>query len=290
MPKVPPQTVLITGCSSGFGLLTAARLASHGHQVIATMRDLDKSGPLTDEVQKRGGGGIHIISLDVTKPDSVARAVNEIASRYGNIDVLVNNAGFGIAGCFEDLTDEEIREQFEVNFFGVLNVTRQVIGLMRPKRKGKIINISSMAGLSASPCFSAYNSSKWALEGFTESLRYELKFFGIDVYLIEPGIYKTKIFYENARFAAKFYDIQSPYYPMSRFLERRVQERVADCFKDPEDVPKIVEKLMLSANAPFRIIPDIESQVFYLLRRLLPFGIFSRIYRKAAFKGFKGLG
>ena len=115
------------------------------------------------------------------------------------LDCVVNNAGYGIGGAFEDLTQEEIREQMETNFFGVQNVIREALHLMRNRGEGRIINISSVSGFSASPCFGAYNASKWALEGFSESLRYELKPFGIKVLLIEPGIYKTKILTENRR-------------------------------------------------------------------------------------------
>ena len=284
MPKTSnPLVILITGCSSGFGLLTASRLASRGHQVIATMRNLNKSGALNEEVKKRGGK-VDILELDVTNTATIKSAINTVGSKYGNIDVLVNNAGYGLSGFFEDLTEEEIRQQFETNFFGVQNVTREVIPLMRAKRKGKIINISSIAGINASPAFSAYNASKWALEAFSESLRHELKFFGIDVLLIEPGTYKTKIFYENAQYAKNFHNQDSPYYPASVFLEKKVRAYVDDCYKDPEDVAELVEKLIKAKNPPFRNIPDIETQVLYSLRKILPFSVFSNLYRKFLFK------
>ena len=198
--KAEPKVILITGSSSGFGMLTAVRLAQAGHRVIATMRDLNSSGALLDE-GKKSGHEIETFQLDVTNKRSIRDTVRNVAAKHGYIDVLVNNAGYGIGGFFEDLTDEEIRAQMETNFFGVQNVTREVIPVMRQRRSGKIINISSIAGLSAAPSFGAYNASKWALEGFSESLRYEMKIWGIDVCLIEPGTYKTKIFYENARYA-----------------------------------------------------------------------------------------
>ncbi len=280
------RVVLITGCSSGFGLLTAARLASKGYKVIATMRNLNKTGALMEEVKRRGGNA-DIFPLDVTDKLSVQNSILKIAAKYGNIDVLINNAGYGIGGAFEDLTDEEIRQIFETNFFGVQNVTRAVIPLMRQNKSGKIINISSVAGFSASPCFGAYNASKWALEGFSESLRHELKFFGIEVYLIEPGTYKTKIFYENARYAKNFYNENSPYYPISKFLEKRIREFVDDCHKDPEDVPALVEKLIKATAKPFRNIPDIESQTLYILKKFLPFRIYSFLIQRCLFWGFK---
>jgi short-subunit dehydrogenase len=161
-----------------------------------------------------------------------------------------------------------------------------VIPLMRAKRKGKIINISSIAGINASPAFSAYTASKWALEAFSESLRHELKFWGIDVLLVEPGTYKTKIFYENAQYAKNFHNKNSPYYPASAFLEKKVKDYVDNCFKDPEDVAALVEKLIQAKNPPFRNIPDIETQLLFSLRRLLPFRVFSGVYRRALFKGF----
>lgn len=280
------KVILITGCSSGFGLLTAARLASKGHHVVATMRAPAKSGALLQEVRTRGGE-VDVLPLDVTDKASVEKAVRDIAAKYGYIDVLVNNAGYGIGGFFEDLTDKEIRQQFETNFFGVQNVIREVIPCMRQKKSGKIINISSAAGLSASPCFGAYNASKWALEGFSESLRAELKFWGIDVLLIEPGTYKTKIFYENARYAENFSNPLSPYYPISQFLERRVKDSVDDCHKDPEDIAILVEKLIAAKNPSFRNIPDIETQVMSVLRKLLPFRLYSWLIRKELFKNFQ---
>ena len=286
MPKTSnPLVILITGCSSGFGLLMAARLSSRGHKVIATMRDLNKSGALKEEVGRRDGE-VDILSLDVTNKENIKSVITEIGAKYGNIDVLINNAGYGLGGFFEDLTDEEIREQFETNFFGVQNVTREVIPLMRAKRKGKIINISSIAGINASPAFSGYNASKWALEGFSESLRHELKFFGIDVLLVEPGTYKTKIFYENARYGKNFHNENSPYYPASIFLEKKVRDYVDDCFKEPEDVAALVEKLINSKNPSFRNIPDIETKFLYFFRKSLPYSIFSRLYQRILFKGF----
>ncbi|MBI3617260.1 MAG: SDR family oxidoreductase [Candidatus Omnitrophica bacterium] len=280
-----PQVVLITGCSSGFGLLTAARLAAKGCTVVATMRDLKKEGNLISEVNRRGGT-VEVLQMDVTDKQSVMRAVERIRMGHGRIDVLVNNAGYGIGGFFEDLTDEEIRAQMETNFFGVQNVTRAVIPLMRQCRRGKIINVSSVAGFSASPSFSAYNASKWALEAFSEGLRYELQFFGIDVLLIEPGTYKTKIFYENAQYARHFDNPDSPYFIWSQHLRRKVMAYVNDCHKDPEEIGIMVEKLIRAKNPPFRNIPDIESQVLYWLRRILPFRVYSAMIRMFFMEGF----
>ena len=268
------KTILITGTSSGFGLLTAARLASHSHHVIATMRNISKQGPLVDEV-KHQGGTVDIVRLDVTDKSSINNAIEEIATKYGFIDVLVNNAGYGIGGFFEDLTEDEIRRQMETNFFGVQNVTRAVIPMMRARRSGKIINVSSVSGFSPSPAFGAYAASKWALEAFSESLHYELAQWGIKVLLIEPGTYKTSIFFENARYAKHFDNQSSPYFPASQKFRQMVMEYVKACRKDPEAVAALVEKLINSANPSFRSIPDIESRIIYFLRKYLPFSIYS---------------
>lgn len=279
-----PKVILITGCSSGFGLRTAIRLAKAGHHVVATMRDLSRSGTLVDEV-KNAQKEIDLFQMDVTNKKSIKEVVRLVAAKYGYIDVLINNAGYGIGGFFEDLSDEEIRAQMETNFFGVQNVTREVIPCMRQRRSGKIINISSIAGLSASASFGAYNASKWALEGFSESLYHEMKIWGIDVALIEPGTYKTKIFYENARYAKNFSNSDSPYYAISQFLEKKVKHYVDGCDKNLEDVPKLVEKLINSKNPPFRNIPDLETKILYRLRRSLPFGLYSKMVFKTLFWG-----
>ncbi len=289
MPASSSKIILITGCSSGFGLLTAARLVSKGHRVIATMRNVEKQAGLLSEVNKRGGQVI-VLQLDVTSKISIRQAILEIASQHGYIDVLINNAGYGMGGFFEDLSDEEIRGQMETNFFGVQNVTREVIPLMRPRRKGKIINISSVAGLSASPCFSAYNASKWALEGFSESLRYELKLWGIDVHLIEPGTYKTKIFYENARYCKNFDNPESPYYELSQHLKNKVMKYVDQCGKDPENVAALVEDLINGRRSSFRNLVDIESKILFLVRKFLPFQFYSGLVQKALLEGIKKSG
>lgn len=286
-PRSPqPKVIIITGCSSGFGLLTAAHLASKGHKVVATVRDLNRSGGLLDEVKRRHAA-VHLLQLDVRDKLSVKNALADVGEKYGRIDVLINNAGFGLGGFFEDLTDSEIREQFETNFFGVQNVTRAVLSFMRPQRKGTIINISSIAGLSASPAYSAYNASKWALEAFSECLHYEVKPFGIHVCLIEPGTYKTKIFYENARYGSNFNNPDSPYYHYSQFLKKRVRNYVDDCHKNPEDIAALIEKIINSPNPAFRNIPDLESRLLLLLRKFLPFSLYSRLIWKSVFHGFK---
>jgi NAD(P)-dependent dehydrogenase (short-subunit alcohol dehydrogenase family) len=285
MSSHSPKVILVTGCSSGFGLLTAARLSSRGHHVYATMRRLDKKEALQNEALKRGGK-LDILELDVTRKLTIRKCIDKIKADFGFIDVLVNNAGYAVGGAFEDLSDQELREIMETNFFGTVNVTREVIPLMRQRRKGKIINISSVSGFCSSPGMSGYTCSKWALEALSETLYYELKIFGIDVHLIQPGPYQTKIFNDNARYAARFNDEQSPYYRISRHIKRRVMDRIIDNHKDPEEIPELVEKLISQKYNPFRNIPDLESQILYALRKFLPFSVFSFFTRRAFLNGF----
>lgn len=277
-----PKVILISGCSSGFGLLMAARLSAKGHHVIATMRNLAKKDALLNEAARRGGIP-EILTMDVTDNESIYKAVNQIIAKYGKIDVLVNNAGYGLGGFFEDITDKEFRDIMETNFFGAMNLTRAVVPFMRERRQGKIINISSIAGLSASPAFSGYNCSKWALEAFSECLRYELALFGIQVMVVEPGTYKTDIFYQNARYAANFDNILSPYYAYSQNFRKRVMNYVDNCRKPPEKVAALVERLINSKNPPFRNRPDLETKALLFLRRILPFSCYSWIIRTSLF-------
>ncbi|MBF0485162.1 MAG: SDR family oxidoreductase [Candidatus Omnitrophica bacterium] len=275
------KTILITGCSSGFGMLTAARLAAKGHQVYATMRDVSKSKPLLTEVKKRGGdNNLKIIPLDVTKPETILAAVQHISAQEKKIDVLINNAGFGIGGFFEDLSDDDYRAQFDVNFFGVLAVTRAVLPLMRGQKTGKVINVTSLASFSGTPAFSAYASSKWALEGFSECLYMELKPLGIDVAVVEPGSYRTKIFEDNARYAKYFHDPQSPYYRISRHLRKLLDDHVRKNKRDPEEVAKVLERLVEARNMPFRNIIGFRSYLRYKFVRNVPFKMYAWLVNK----------
>ena len=287
MSSSDSKIILVTGCSSGFGLLIAARLVSQGHIVYATMRNLQKQSGLLSEVNRRGGEVI-IRQLDVTDKQSIQKTMDDIANQHGYLDVLVNNAGYAIGGFFEDLSEQEIRDQMETNFFGVQNVTRAAIPLMRPRRQGKIINISSIAGLDASPGLGAYNASKWALEGFSESLQAELAFWGIQVLLIEPGTYKTSIFHDNARLAKNFNNPESPYYAISQHIYARLMGYVEGCCKkDPEAIAMLVEKLIHQKYPAFRHLTDFECRMRLIFRKILPFSFYRDVTRKVIFKGFK---
>jgi NAD(P)-dependent dehydrogenase (short-subunit alcohol dehydrogenase family) len=283
MPK-KPLVILITGCSSGFGLLTAARLASEGHCVHATMRDLNKKDPLDIEARRRHAQkNLFIHQMDVTDPVSIKKAVVKVLDRDGVIDVLINNAGFGMGGFFEDLSDEDWRKQYDTNFFGVLNVIREVLPVMRPRRRGRIINISSVAAFSGSPSLGAYVSSKWALEGFSESLCMELKPFNIDVILVEPGSYRTKIFTDNARYAQDFNNEKSPYFAMSRKIKGFVDGHVAHSHRDPEEAAKVIADVATSDKPRFRNIIGVQSKLRCWIVRHVPFEFYAHIVTRLLF-------
>ena len=270
------KIILITGCSSGFGMLAAARLAGHGHRVFATMRDISKKEPLLKETESRGGtANLTVLQMDVSHPESIQAAVREMASDSGVIDVLINNAGIGMGGFFEDMTDTDYRDLFNVNFFGVLNVIREVLPIMRPRKKGLIINISSMAAFSGTPAFSAYVASKWAVEGFSESLYMELQSFGIDVALVEPGSYKTRIFKENARYATNFFNLQSPYFQASQYLKDLVERHAENNTRNPEEVAVVIEDIVNSVSPSFHNVIGIRSNLKLFVLRHIPFKFYA---------------
>ncbi len=275
----PQKVILITGTSSGFGLLTASRLASSGHIVWATMRNLNKSSALETELKRRGAFAT-IRLIDVTKPETITAVINELIQTHGRLDVVINNAGYGLGGFFEDLTEEEIRQQIDVNLFGTQHIIRLILPIMRQQRNGCIINMSSIAGQTASPCFGAYNASKWALEGFSESLYHELSQFGIHVVLVEPGSYRTKIFEENARYGKNFNNPFSPYHELSQRLKDMVLKYIQNLKKDPEDVARLIERIINTPNPKLRYISDWSSWVHVQARKLIPAKIYHRIYQR----------
>lgn len=182
------KTVLITGASAGIGKATANYFQQAGWQVAATMRSPQK------EVELNRLDNVRLFQLDVTSPESIDTAINDIIEQFGDIDVIVNNAGFGVFGPFEMASQVQIRRQYETNVFGLMNVCRAILPHFRQKKEGTIINISSGVGRFALPLQSLYNSTKFAVEGFSESLRYELEPFNISVKVVEPGAIKTNFF------------------------------------------------------------------------------------------------
>jgi NAD(P)-dependent dehydrogenase (short-subunit alcohol dehydrogenase family) len=191
------KTVLVTGASSGIGRATALLFAEKGWTVAATMRT-----PGTSDLASVSDR-IRLFKLDVTDQASVDAAVRDVIAQCGAIDVVVNNAGYGLMGPFEAQTDAQIRRQFETNVFGVMAVTRAVLPHMRERRQGRIVNVGSAAGRMTIPLYSMYSATKWALEGFSEGLWLELRQHNIKVKIIEPGMIKTDFFERSRDVASK---------------------------------------------------------------------------------------
>lgn len=187
------KVAIVTGTSSGIGFETAVALAKEGYHTFATMRDTSKGAELEDVI-KKDNLSIEIIKLDVDDEKAIQSVIDEIIQKAGRVDVLVNNAGYGQFGCTEDVTVEEFRKQFETNFFSIVKLIQGVSPIMRKQNSGVIVNISSVVGRMGLPGSPAYISTKFALEGLTECLRYELGQFGVKLTLIEPGVIKTNFF------------------------------------------------------------------------------------------------
>src|SRR5580704_228249 len=223
------EVVLVTGASSGIGACCAEFLAKNGYRVYGAAR-----GPVT-------APGVEPLTLDVANDGSVTQAIETIIAREGRLDVLVNNAGFGIAGAIEDTSIDEAKSQFEVNFFGVLRMCRAVLPMMRQKRAGYIVNIGSIGGLIAIPFQGFYSASKFALEGLSEALRLEVGPLGIHVVLIEPGDHRTS-FTQNRR-STRGSDVGSPY--RDRF-ERAIARMASDeqGGPSPEGIARLLHKIL----------------------------------------------
>jgi len=262
------KIAVITGSSSGIGLLTTVELAKSGFQVIATMRELARREKLEQAASSAGVRPyIDARRLDVTEFDLIQPFVEKLVRDHGRIDLLVNNAGFAVAGFAEDLTVGEIRSQFETNFFGQVAMTKAVLPTMRQQRSGHIIMVSSISGLHGAFSISSYSASKFALEGWTESLRMELNSLGIKVVLVEPGSYETDIWTRNARIAQKMLDGTSPNRERGQKMRDRVQ---AIPKRDPIIVARAITRIAQDPNPRLRYVIGPDAHIQLWMKRLLP--------------------
>ena len=252
------KVAVVTGTSSGIGLETSLALARSGFRTYATMRNLNKSENIKSVATKENLP-IHINQLDVTDDISIKNAVQAIFSEVGRIDVLVNNAGYALNGAFEDLTIDEIKAQFETNLFGVIRTSQAILPIMRKQQFGIIVNMSSGAGRLGYPGGSAYISTKFAVEGLSESMAYELEPFGIKVVLVEPGVIRTN--FANAMVVAKkSQDPNSPYWQLMQKIASSF-EHMMENGSSPDLVAKVVVKAVTSENPSLRYLAgkDIET-------------------------------
>ena len=254
------KVAIVTGSSSGIGYETSIALARDGFITHATMRNLQKGNNIRSFRDKEELL-LKIIKIDVTDDFSVTNAIESIMSESGRIDVLVNNAGYGLAGAFEDLTMDEIKQQYETNFFGVFRVTQAVIPIMRKQKSGIIVNVSSGAGRFGYPGGSAYVSTKFALEGLSESISYELNPFGIKVILVEPGVIRTN-FESGMVKAKKSRDPSSAYWGMTQKMDKLFSQLLQNS-SPPSLVANIILQAVKSDNPNFRYLAgkDVEQWV-----------------------------
>lgn len=272
------KVALITGASSGFGLLTSLELAKAKFKVIATMRDLGRRGALDQVADAQGlAGQIDIRQLDVTHFDSIPAFIEGLVRDCGRINVLVNNAGFAVAGFAEDITLEELRLQFETNFFGAVAMTKAVLPVMRRQHGGHIIQISSIAGVHGSYSVSSYSASKHALEGWSESLRMEVNPLGIKVVLIEPGSFQTDIWTRGAVMGKASVQETSPNFQRSLRMREFVQKIPK---ADPIEVARVIARVAQDPNPKLRYLVGRDAKTQLVMKRLLPWKRYEKLIQK----------
>ena len=252
------KVAVVTGTSTGIGYETSLMLARNGFLTFATMRNLNKSDNIRSIAAKENLP-IRITQLDVTDDVSIKNAVQTILTDKGRIDVLVNNAGYVLEGAFEDLSVDEIKAQYETNVFGLIRTTQAVLPTKRKQKSGIIVNISSAAGRFGYPGGSAYISTKFAVEGLSESMVYELEPFGIKVIIIEPGVIRTNIF-DSVVVAKKSQDPNSPYTQITQKMASAFEEMMKNA-SSPELVAKVVLEAVTNENPNFRYLAgkDVEN-------------------------------
>lgn len=267
-------TVLITGTSTGIGRVTAEVLAQRGWQVFATMRDLQRREKLEVALKKSGlQDRVEFIQLDLNDAASIEAAVATVLSRTGGtLDAVVQNAGVSVAGAFEDLPGAEIRRVMETNFFGVLELTRALLPSFRAQGDGRILLVSSEAAFMGQPANSIYCASKWALEGWAESLAYDLEPFGIKVILIEPGPYRTQIW----RSTPWIVPSGSPYRERVQRVSRAADEHAARSARDPKEVALVIARALEAKRPRFRYPVGPFARINHFLRGKVP----SRLIRR----------
>jgi NAD(P)-dependent dehydrogenase (short-subunit alcohol dehydrogenase family) len=253
MTKEQEKIAVVTGSSSGIGFETSLLLAKNGFRTFATVRNPDKAKAIRN-ISDKGELPIRVVELDVNSDKSVNEAIDRINDESKRIDVLVNNAGYSLIGALEDLSMDEIKAQFETNLFGAIRVMKAVLPIMRKQQggRGTIVNVSSTAGRVAFPLFPVYNGTKFALEGVSESMRFETDPLGIKIILIEPGTIRSN-FASNAIVGQKTAEPSSPYAPLVETLQKATA-RIIDQGVPPEEVAKVILKAVTIDNPDLRYL------------------------------------
>jgi NAD(P)-dependent dehydrogenase (short-subunit alcohol dehydrogenase family) len=266
------KTILITGTSSGIGKSTVIEFAKNGWNVIATQRNPEK------ETDFKTYNNVNLYPLDVTNLDSITQVFKKVKEEFGTIDVVVNNAGYGVDGAFEAMSDEVIEKQFNTNVFGLMRVTREAIKAMRPSGGGTIIQISSMGGKITFPLYSIYHSTKFAVEGFTESLHYELAQFNIKLKLIEPGPIVTDFYGRSRKFIKPDYTDEYDVF-ISKFND--AAEKVMKDAEGPEVVAKTIFIAATDNSNNMRYAIGKPGPMLLKLRKLLSDKLYFLLVRKS---------
>lgn len=278
------RTVLVTGCSSGIGLATCHVLSRNNFMTYGTVRNLSKAKKIQDLID-RENLSLKILRLDVNDNQSIKLAVKKILTDTGRIDVLINNAGYGMFGPVEEITTQEVKKQFETNFFGTIRLIKAIVPIMRKQGNGTIVNISSMVGRFGVPLNSAYVSSKFAVEGLSESISFELEEFGIRVIVIEPGVVKSD-FFHNIK--VKGMNLESPYH---KLMERRVNfldKAMKNSLTSSYDVADTILEALNSKDPKFRYVIGNDATNSLRMRNSLSDRKFMEWIRAGIFQG-KGL-
>ncbi len=267
------KVVLITGASSGIGLHTAKLFQTKNWKVAATMRSPERSEELKKIVD------IETFRLDVTDVESIKSAISATLERFGRIDAVVNNAGYGLIGAFEAATQEQIEKQFQTNVFGVMNVCREILPIFREQKRGFIVNVASVGGRMTFPLYSIYHATKWAVEGFSESLQYEVEKFNIRVKIIEPGPIRTD-FYERSQSIATKDGLTAYDEIMARALPN--MQRSGEEAPDGSVVAEAIYNAVNDGTKTLRY--GVNTKGILTLRRLLPESAFRFLIRKIIIK------
>jgi len=268
MPKLEGQVVIITGASAGIGEQTARRLGRGGSRVVISARRQDRLDSLKRDIEA-GGGQALAVAGDITSPDDRANLVEQAVTKFGRIDGLVNNAGYGLRGPIEIVPLEDIRRNFETNVFSLIGLSQIVIPIMRKQAEGRIVNISSVAGRIARPLSSIYDSTKHALEAISDGMRGELAGFGIRVVVVEPGFILTEFLQVSSDVSRPVIQKESPYSGFFTTFNRSA-DRMRKMAGQPDDIARLVEKALTAERPRIRYAAPAHARIFLALKRLLP--------------------
>lgn len=277
MRPLRDSVVIVTGASSGIGEAVATRLVAAGAKVALAARRADRLEAVARRIDPDGTRTL-VVAADLTDAAARQRLVSETVSRFGRIDALVNNAGFGQRGPIEQVPLDAIRRNFETNVFGLLGLTQAVIPFLRAQGGGRIVNVGSVAGRIARPMSSVYDATKHALEAFTDGLRGELKPFGIQVVLVRPGFILTEFIQAADQASAGVVENPGPYAPFVQSFQggARKLKRVAG---RPDDVARVIERALSAASPRSHYAVPGHAKLFLFLKAVLPTRVFDRIVR-----------